>query len=261
MTPQEKAEALRARKKAGPPIAALTAWDYPTGRLMDEAGADLILVGDSMGMVVLGFPDTTHVTLDHIAHHTAAVARGCKRALLVGDFPYRTYETVDQAVETAHTLVAAGAEAVKLEGGINQADKVRAIAAEGIPIMGHIGMLPQRILEEKVYRKKGKSDEQIAHLHEGGLALQEAGCFAIVLESVVPMVAAELTAALEIPTVGVGSGTATCDGEIAVSSDVIGSYPWFVPPFAQPRADVAGEISRAVTDYVEHCRRNPPARP
>lgn len=261
MTPQDKAEALRARKKEGPPIAALTAWDYPTGRLMDEAGADLILVGDSMGMVVLGFSDTTHVTLEHIAHHTAAVARGCKRALLVGDFPYRTYETVDQAVETAHVLVKVGAEAVKLEGGVNQADKVRAIVAEGIPVMGHIGMLPQRILEEKVYRKKGKSEAQIAHLHEGGQALQEAGCFSIVLESVVPEVAAELTTTLAVPTVGVGSGVGTCDGEIAVSSDVIGSYPWFVPPFAKPRGDVAGEISRAVASYVEHCRQNAPARP
>ncbi|MEO1845564.1 MAG: 3-methyl-2-oxobutanoate hydroxymethyltransferase [Akkermansiaceae bacterium] len=250
MPAHQKVTAFRARKKSGPPIAALTAWDYPTARLLDEAGADLILVGDSLGMVVLGFPDTTHVTIEHMIHHTAAVARGSKNALLVADFAINTYNSAEQAVANARTLVAAGAEAVKLEGGVRQAGKVRAIVDEGIEVMGHLGMLPQRVKEEGGYKKKGKSGEEISALLEGAQALQEAGCFGIVLESVVPEVAIQLTASIDIPTIGIGCGVGTCDGEIAVTSDVIGSYPWFVPPFATPRANVAGEISKAVQAYV-----------
>lgn len=245
-----KAAALRARKHAGPPIAALTAWDYPTGRLLDEAGADLILVGDSLGMVVLGFPDTTHVTMAHMLHHTAAVARGVRSALLVADFAINSYQTPEQAVENARALAAAGAQAVKLEGGVRQAAKVRAIVKDGIEVLGHLGMLPQRVKEEGGYKKKGRSPGEIAWLEDGALALQEAGCFGIVFESVVPDVAARLTALLDIPTIGIGCGTGTCDGEVAVTSDVIGSYPWFVPPFATPRADVAGEIARAAREFV-----------
>jgi 3-methyl-2-oxobutanoate hydroxymethyltransferase len=250
----EKASALRARKQTGPPIAALTAWDYPTARLLDEAGTDLILVGDSLGMVVLGFPDTTHVTLEHMLHHTAAAARGNKNALLVADFAIHSYDNAAQAVENARSLVAAGAEAVKLEGGVRQAEKVQAILDDGIEVLGHLGMLPQRVKEEGGYKKKGKSDNEIAWLEQGVLALQDAGCFGLVLESVVPEVAAHLTAVLDIPTIGIGCGTGTCDGEIAVTSDVIGSYPWFVPPFATQRADVAGEISKSVQDYIVNCQ-------
>ncbi|MFP6859709.1 MAG: 3-methyl-2-oxobutanoate hydroxymethyltransferase [Roseibacillus sp.] len=254
MSAHEKASALRARKQTGPPIAALTAWDYPTARLLDEAGTDLILVGDSLGMVVLGFPDTTHVTLEHMLHHTAAAARGNKNALLVADFAIHSYDNAAQAVENARSLVAAGAEAVKLEGGVRQAEKVQAILDDGIEVLGHLGMLPQRVKEEGGYKKKGKSDNEIAWLEQGALALQDAGCFGLVLESVVPEVAAHLTAVLDIPTIGIGCGTGTCDGEIAVTSDVIGSYPWFVPPFATQRADVAGEISKSVQEYIVNCQ-------
>ncbi len=254
MSAHEKASALRARKQTGPPIAALTAWDYPTARLLDEAGTDLILVGDSLGMVVLGFPDTTHVTLEHMLHHTAAAARGNKNALLVADFAIHSYDSAAQAVESARSLVAAGAEAVKLEGGVRQAEKVQAILDDGIEVLGHLGMLPQRVKEEGGYKKKGKSDNEIAWLEQGALASQDAGCFGLVLESVVPEVAAHLTAVLDIPTIGIGCGTGTCDGEIAVTSDVIGSYPWFVPPFATQRADVAGEISKSVQDYIVNCQ-------
>jgi len=254
---EEKTSALRARKRSGPLIAALTAWDYPSARLLDEAGVDLILVGDSLGMVVLGFPDTTHVTLEHMLHHTAAAARGNKNALLVADFAIHSYDSVAQAVANAHSLVRAGAEAVKLEGGVRQAEKVRTIVAEGIPVLGHLGMLPQRVKEEGGYKKKGKSDEEVAWLQEGAHALQAAGCFAIVLESVVPEIAATLTAALDLPTIGIGCGSGTCDGEIAVTTDVIGSYPWFVPPFAVPRANVAGEISGAVKAYILNCQSFP----
>ncbi len=232
------------------PISALTAYDYPTARLIDEAGTDLILVGDSLGMVVLGFPDTTHVTLDMMLHHTAAVARGVTNALVIGDMPINTYDTPAQALTTAQALVNAGADVVKLEGGIRQVEKIKTIIAAGIPVIGHHGMLPQRVLEEGGYKKKGKTEEESCAIIQGSLALQEAGCFAIVLESIVPKLAKKITAQLTIPTIGIGCGKHTCTGEIAVITDVIGSYPWFIPPFATQRADVAHEITRAVQEYI-----------
>ncbi|MCU0752755.1 MAG: 3-methyl-2-oxobutanoate hydroxymethyltransferase [Akkermansiaceae bacterium] len=249
MTAQQKAAALRARK-GGRPIAALTAYDYPTARLLDEAGVDVLLVGDSLGMVVLGFPDTTHVTLDHMLHHVAAVARAKPSALVIGDLPIHTYDTPQQALETARRLVAAGAEAVKLEGGIRQAEKVRAITSAGIPVIGHLGMLPQRVQEEGGYRKKGKTPEQADAIREGALALIAAGVCAIVFESIIPETARLLTASLSVPTIGIGCGEHTCDGEVAVVTDLLGSYPWFVPPFAKPEADVAAIIREAAARYV-----------
>jgi len=262
-TAPQKAAAITAQKPDGLPIAALTAWDYSTARLLDEAGADLILVGDSLGMVVLGFPDTTHVTLAHMLHHVSAVARGCQRALLVADFPIHTYGGIEEALTNSRALVDAGAEAVKLEGGVEQAEKIQAIVADGTPVLGHLGMLPQRVKEEGGYKMKGRTADEADALLEGALALQNAGCFGIVLESVIPGVASEITARLRIPTIGIGCGEANCAGEIAVTSDVIGSYPWFVPPFATPRGDVAGEITRAIKDYIGRCRApgSPPAAP
>ena len=241
-------------RKGGARIAALTAYDYPTARLLDEAGVDVLLVGDSLGMVVLGFPDTTHVTLDHMLHHVAAVARARPRALVIGDLPIHTYDTAEMAVENARRLRVAGAEAVKLEGGVNQAGKVRAIVEDGIPVVGHLGMLPQRVLEEGGYRKKGRTREQIDALREGAAALVAAGVCAIVLESVVPECAALLTAELPVPTIGIGCGETTCDGEIAVVTDLVGSYPWFVPPFAKPEGDVARVVREAAAAYLQRVR-------
>ena len=253
MTALQKAESIRARK-TGPPIAALTAYDYPSARLLDESGIDVLLVGDSLGMVVLGFPDTTHVTLNHMLHHIAAVARAKPRALVVGDLPIHTYDTPAQALETARCLVAAGAEAVKLEGGIRQAAKIQAITGAGIPVMGHLGMLPQRVLQEGGYRKKGKTPEQTEAIREGAEAIIQAGVFAIVFESIVPETARILSSSLAVPTIGIGCGHHTCDGEVAVLTDLLGSYPWFVPPFAKPEASVA-EITRAsVTRYISRTR-------
>jgi 3-methyl-2-oxobutanoate hydroxymethyltransferase len=249
VTALQKAQALRLRK-GGRAIAMLTAYDYPTARLLDDGGVDVLLVGDSLGMVVLGFPDTTHVTLDHMLHHVAAVARAKPQALIVGDLPIHTYDTPEQALETARRLVAAGAEAVKLEGGIRQAEKIRAITAAGIPVIGHLGMLPQRVLEEGGYHKKGKTPEQIEAIREGAQAIIDAGVFAIVFESIIPETARMLTPALAVPTIGIGCGTQTCDGEVAVVTDLLGSYPWFVPPFAKPEADVAGITREAVGRYV-----------
>ena len=250
MPSSEKADQLRARKGRAP-ISALTAYDYPSARLLDEAGVDLLLVGDSLGMVVLGFPDTTHVTLDHMIHHTAAVARGAKNALILGDLPINTYPDPATALVSASKLVDAGAEAVKLEGGLGQAEKVATIVEAGIPVIGHLGMLPQRVKEEGGYKKKGKTDDETQEILKGALALQTAGVSAIVLESVLPKASRLLTDHLDVPTIGIGCGQGNCDGEIAVITDVIGSYPWFVPPFATPRADVAGEITKAVKGYLD----------
>ncbi len=255
MTAQQKAASLQARK-GNRPITALTAYDYPTARLLDECGVDVLLVGDSLGMVVLGFPDTTHVTLDHMLHHVAAVARAHPKALVLGDLPIRTYDTPAQALETAEKLVAAGAEAVKLEGGTDQAEKIRAITRAGIPVVGHLGMLPQSVLEEGGYRKKGKTPEQADILLQDARAIIEAGVCAIVLESVVPATARLLSESIEVPTIGIGCGGFTCDGEVAVITDLLGSFPWFVPPFAIPEADVATVTREAVARYIRRVSRD-----
>jgi len=186
-----------------------------------------------------------------MTHHTEAVARGAKSALILGDLPINTYPDPQTAVANARKLVEAGAQAVKLEGGLRQAEKVRAIIDAGIPVIGHLGMLPQRVKEEGGYKKKGKTHDETQTILEGALALQDAGVFAIVLESVLPKASRLLTRELEVPTIGIGCGEGNCDGEIAVITDVIGSYPWFVPPFATQRADVAGEITKAVKGYLD----------
>ena len=249
MTVSAKTDSLRARKH-GRPITALTAYDYPTARLLDGAGIDLLLVGDSLGMVVLGFPDTTHVTMADMLHHTAAVARAKPKALIVADLPIHAYDTPEQALENARRLINAGAEAVKLEGGVRQADKIRTIVESGIPVIGHIGMLPQRVLEEGGYRKKGKTPAQAEALLQGAQAVVDAGVCAIVLESVVPQTAKWLTDSISVPIIGIGCGDDTCDGEIAVVTDLVGSFPWFVPAFARPEADTAGMIREAAARYI-----------
>ncbi len=253
MTSREKTAAISGKKGSGS-IAALTCYDYPMARLLDEAGTDILLVGDSLGMVVLGYPDTTHVTLAHILHHLEAVVRGKPKALVIADLPINTYDTPEQALKTARQLVAAGADAVKLEGGVRQAKKVRAITSAGIAVCGHLGMLPQRVLEEGGYRKKGKTPEQTRSIMEGAEALIEAGVFAIVLESVTPAAAEKITREISIPTIGIGCGDGTCDGEIAVVTDLLGSYPWFVPPFAKPEANLSGNTLEAARKYISRVR-------
>ncbi len=248
-TTAEKLERLAALKKRGEKIAALTAYDYPTARLVDESGVDLILVGDSLGMVVCGLPDTTGVDMEMMLHHTRISARGVKDALLVADFPYRSYDTPELALENGRRLVAAGAEAVKLEGGTTQLAQVKALIESGIPVIGHIGMLPQRIREEGRYKKWGKTVEERDRLYRSAVNLEEAGIKAVILEGIVPEVAARITETLSIPTIGIGAGDA-CDGQIIVLHDLLGAYPWFCPPFAVPRADVSGETTRAVTEYI-----------
>ena len=242
-------DSLKERKARREKLAVLTAYDYPTARLLDEAGVDLLLVGDSLGMVVLGLPDTTGVTMDMMLHHAAAVRRGAKRAIVVVDLPYGSYTTPDQALANAQKLVQAGADAVKLEGGLAMVEQVHAITQAGIAFVGHLGMLPQSIREEGAYRKKGKTEADAARLLEDALALQKAGAAAIVLESMVETVADTITQAIDIPTIGIGAGRG-CDGQVLVTPDLVGGFPWFRPPFAKSQANIAMEITRAVRDYI-----------
>lgn len=243
-------EQLRARKSRGEKLAVLTAYDYPTARLLDEAGVDLILVGDSLGMVVLGLPDTTGVTMNMMMHHAAAVRRAVKKAPVIVDLPAQSYDTPDTALHNAKRLVAAGADAVKLEGGVSVIASVRAIIESGIAYVGHIGMLPQSVRIEGGYKKKGRTNDSADALLEDALALEKAGAAAIVLESIIPDVAARITAALKIPTIGIGAGS-NCDAQVLVTHDLLGLYPWFVPPFAKPEANLAQQITRAARRFVE----------
>ena len=244
-------------KRAGEKITALTAYDYPTARLLDESGIDIILVGDSVGMVVLGYEDTTRVTLAEMLHHTRATARGVKRALLVADMPINTYDTPEEAVASARELVQAGAQAVKLEGGASHARRIEAIVQSGIPVMGHIGMLPQSVREEGGYRLKGRSQSEVEQLIMDGHAVEKAGAFAVVLEIVKSDAAKQITEAIGIPTIGIGSGE-HCDGQILVTHDLIGLFPWFTPKFVSPAARVADEIRRATTAFIERTRNGSP---
>src|SRR5438045_3480315 len=193
------------RKMKGQKIPALTAYDYPMAKLLDEIGIPLILVGDSLGMVVLGYPDTTHVTMAEMEHHARAAARAKPNALLAADLPYQSYETVSSAVANAKRLVAAGAEAVKAEGGRRILDQVRAIVTSGIPFLGHLGMLPQSVREEGGYHVKGKVESEREALLADAQALADAGAFAMVLELVAPPVAREITRKLQFPTLGIRS--------------------------------------------------------
>lgn len=241
-------ETIRAMKARDEKIAALTAYDYPMTKLLDEAGVPLLFVGDSLGMVVLGYPDTTHVTMAEMEHHVRAAARAKPNALLGADLPFRNYETPEQAVENSKLLAAAGAEFVKAEGGREILPQARAIVAAGIPFMGHLGMLPQHVLEEGRYRIKGKQEAEYQRLIEDAKLLADAGAFAIVLELVAPPAAKKITQAISIPTIGIGSGP-DCDGQILVIHDLVGLFPWFTPRLVKPRANCAAEIKSAVAAW------------
>jgi 3-methyl-2-oxobutanoate hydroxymethyltransferase len=246
-------EWIASAKARGEKVPALTAYDYPTARLLDEAGVPIILVGDSLGMVVLGYPDTTQVTLAEMRHHVAAVARAKTRALVVADLPYHTYQTAQNAVANAHILIGAGAEAVKLEGGIEVVPEIRELRKAGIAVMGHIGMLPQSVKEQGGYKIKGRSEAEKERLLTDALAVQEAGAFAVVMELVEPELAGKITAELTIPTIGIGSGT-HCGGQILVTHDLVGAFPWFRPKFAVARVDVASAIRGAAEAFIRDVR-------
>ena len=250
------------RKAKGRGITALTAYDYPTARLLDEAGIEVLLVGDSLGMLVLGLPDTTGVVIEDILHHLRAVSRGASRALVVADMPIATYRTPVEAVTNAKRLAASGAHAVKLEGGSTCAEQIRAITDAGIPVMAHLGMLPQHIREEGKYKIKGKTETERQFLLEEASVVEGAGAFAVVLELVFPKTAGEITDAIQIPTIGIGSGS-QCDGQILVVHDLVGYSPWFVPKHVHPEAEVGNIISRAAHAFIARTRRvdSPEAHP
>ena len=246
-----------ARRAKGQGLTAVTAYDYPTARLLDEAGVEILLVGDSLGMVVLGLPDTTGVVLDDIVHHVRAVSRGVSRSLVVADLPINTYNNPHEAVANAKKLADAGAHAVKLEGGQSVRAQIQAITGSGIAVMGHIGMLPQHIREEGGYHLKGKTDAEKQFLVDEAKAVEQAGAFAVVLELVRSSVASEITRIIAIPTIGIGSGL-ECDGQILVFHDLVGYSPWFIPKHVQPQAKVGEEITRAAKAFIAKVKEKKP---
>ncbi len=242
-------------KRRGDKIVMVTAYDAPSGRLADAAGVDLILVGDSSGMVVHGRESTVAVSLDEIVFMTQWVARGAKRPLVIGDMPFGSYEESDeQAVHNAVRIVKeGGADAVKLERGGTTVSRARAIAGAGIPVMGHVGLTPQTATGLGGFKAQGRTAEQAAALVADALALQKAGCFAVVLEAVPPAVAKAATAALAVPTIGIGAG-ADCDGQVLVWHDMLGYYEGRAPRFVKRYADLGDTIVEALGRYAEEVR-------
>ena len=229
----------------------LTAYDYPTALSMDAAGVDAILVGDSLGMVVLGYPNTLPVTMEEMLHHCRAVSRGAKNSLLIGDMPFMSYQAeVNDAVRNAgRFLQQAGMDAVKLEGGRERVDAVRAIVGAGIPVMGHLGLTPQSVNQLGGFRPQGKTASAAKKLLEDALLLEEAGCFSLVLESVPARLAEFISQKISIPTIGIGAGVG-CDGQVLVTHDLLGLFDRFTPKFVKKYADFHGEMKRAFGEYL-----------
>ncbi len=243
---------ISSRKNRGKMITALTAYDYPWALLIDRAGIDIILVGDSLGMVVLGYDDTVAVTMDDMVHHTRAVTRAVKRSLVVGDMPFGSYNSsIEKAVENATRLIKeGGADSVKLEGGINMAPVVEAIVKAGIPVQGHIGLTPQTVSALGGYKAQGKNADAARALIEDAGALEDAGCFSIVLEAVTAQIAEMVTEAVSIPTIGIGSGV-HCDGQILVTHDMVGLFDRFTPKFVKQYVKINESINKAIISYKE----------
>ncbi|MGE5344576.1 MAG: 3-methyl-2-oxobutanoate hydroxymethyltransferase [Acidithiobacillales bacterium] len=248
LTPQS----LLAKKKRGEPVTMVTAYDYPSALAADRAGLDVLLVGDSLGMVVLGYEDTLSVTMNDMLHHAKAVARTKSRALRVGDMPFLSYQaSVEEAIRNAgHFLSEGGMDAVKLEGGRERAETVRAIVEAGIPVMGHLGLQPQSIRALGGYRAQGGTAPAARRLLEDAFRLEEAGCFSIVLEAVPDRVATLITGQLRIPTIGIGSGSG-CDGQVLVFHDLLGLQDSLAPRFVKRYANLLEAAQKALEAYRE----------
>src|SRR5215471_3449395 len=251
---------LRTMKERGEKIAVLTAYDYTMGGLFDRAGVDVILVGDSVGMVVLGFDNTLPVTLEMMIHHTAAVSRGVKRALIVADMPFLTFQlSLEEAMRNAGRLIQeGGAAAVKIEGGRQIAETARRLVDIGIPVMGHLGLTPQSVHQLGGFRPQAKDSEAADRLVKDAEMLERAGVFAVVLESIPADLAGSITSSVKMPTIGIGAGT-QCDGQVLVSYDALGLSD-APPPFAKQYAQLSNEILSAVRAYIEDIRAGGPHR-
>jgi len=246
---------IKEMKQKKEKIPMLTAYDYTTAKMVDEAGVPLILVGDSLGMVMLGYESTIPVTMEEMIHHTKAVVRGTKKALIIGDMPFMTYHiSISDALHNATRFIQeGGAQAVKLEGGEVVSEKVKRLVECGIPVMGHIGLTPQSIHQLGGFKVRGKVVEEAKKLLNDAHILEEAGAFAIVLECTPAPLSKLITQKLAIPTIGIGAGP-DCDGQVQVVSDILGLYTEFVPKHAKQYARLAGEIENAVSSYISEVK-------
>jgi len=246
---------IKEMKQKGEKITMLTAYDYSTAKIVDEVGIPLILVGDSLGMVVLGYESTISVTMEDMLHHTKAVVRGTKQTMIVGDMPFMTYHiSIDEALRNAARFIQeAGAQAIKLEGGVTVAEKVRRIVECGIPVMGHIGLTPQSIHQFGGFKVQGRTPEAAVKMLKDAQALEEAGAFAIVLETVPTPLATLITQKISIPTIGIGAGIG-CDGQVQVINDILGSFADFVPKHAKQYARLTNIMSSAITEYYNEVK-------
>jgi len=246
---------IKDMKQKGEKITMLTAYDYSTAKIVDEVGIPLILVGDSLGMVVLGYETPIPVTMEDMLHHTKAVVRGTKKTMIVGDMPFMTYHiSIDDALKNAARFIQeGGAQAIKLEGGVTVAEKVRRIVECGIPVMGHIGLTPQSIHQFGGFKVQGRTPEAAVKMLKDAQALEEAGAFAVVLETVPTPLAALITQKISIPTIGIGAGIG-CDGQVQVINDILGSYTDFVPKHAKQYAKLADIMSSAITEYYNEVK-------
>jgi 3-methyl-2-oxobutanoate hydroxymethyltransferase len=249
-----KPTVLDLRRKKGARLAMLTAYDYPGARLVAEAGIDLILVGDSLGMVVLGYDSTVPVTLDDMVHHTRAARRGAPEAFLVADLPFLSYATVEQALAAAARLMKdAGADSVKLEGGDEAVPVVEALVRAGVPVLGHVGLTPQTASALGGYRLQGKDEASARRILDGAAALERAGCWGVVLELVPAPLARLITDRLSIPTIGIGAGP-HCDGQVLVFHDLVGMFSGFTPTFVKRYTEAGAAIREAVARYAAEVR-------
>ena len=246
---------FRDMKQKGVRISMLTAYDYPTAFLLDQSGVDALLVGDSLGMVVLGYATTLPVTMDEMIHHTKAVCRGVRRAMVIGDMPFMSYQvSVEDALRDAgRFLKETDAQAVKLEGGREVAETIRRMTACGIPVMGHLGLTPQSIQQFGGFKVQGRGDEAARRIIEDARIIEEAGAFSVVLECVPADVAGEITRSLGIATIGIGAG-ADCDGQVLVTNDMLGTFERFTPRFVKKYADLGPQMREAVKRYMEEVR-------
>jgi 3-methyl-2-oxobutanoate hydroxymethyltransferase len=250
-----KKPTVRALKSSkGARLAMLTAYDFPTAKLVADAGVDLILVGDSLGMVVLGYDSTIPVTVDDMVHHTKAARRGAPNAFLVADLPFLSYGTVEQALANSARLMRdAGADSVKLEGGVEVVPIVEALVRAGVPVLGHVGLTPQTASALGGYRLQGKDEQDARRIMEGAQALETAGCWGVVLELVPAGLAKLITERLSIPTIGIGAG-ANCDGQVLVFHDVVGLFSGFTPTFVKRYTEAGATIRDALARYAEEVR-------